>query len=1016
MVVLFVCSSLVADEAPQAKREADAVLSGRIVDEDGDPVTDARLTLSGPDSQRAETDKDGFYAFESISKAGNYRVRISSKRWVSQLNYSKLQLLNLTPKSRATQNFTLQKAAQVQVRTVDEDGNPVRGVTITIASMADERYRNTQGVGTDSDGRAIVGGVKPSEVKYILGFRHRNYAIEKLIVRLKDSDEGELHTVTMRKGITVTGTAVCSDGKPPGGWRILALPNWWHFGVYPNGEVITNEGVFELKHIVPGEYNVTIAVPHGEGGSQPRTVLQDDLVSLPQPLSVKMDYPSPASLAYIAGTATLIGKPDGFRGVWLHARSTDGKYTSGFYLRQGKSEFRIGPVPKGKYDIEIASPVLEPVNLKDVNAPTKDMKVELSVRGKPTLKGSIAAPGGGKLKDLKVSIFKLRTLQGPNYAEDAGWRSLDPADGRFSIAVNSPGIYVVTAKAEGFAPTSSPQINTTDKEQKPIRLVLNKGLPLRGIVVDASDQPVARAKIQMRSLAGKSSSARMRDFQSDEGAVYSDDNGEFLIPNLATEPDALKVTKKGYCFTRLEQVNVKDYTEKPLRIRLTEGGEIRGLVFDGKGNPVVGAVLHFQDGFHGSDYERGNHASTTTDTKGFYRVRNLPEQPIYITCGDEWNGSGVVRRTVVPKDGGRLTVHFGGSAKLTGRLKVNGKWAADTRVQLGGWHEFSGIGKAFARTDADGRFTFFGAPPGLWTLYYGEGTQPTEWARVREIEVGASSTGDVGEIDHVSGSVIVKADVSDPEQRAQMNIGLSQLHEFWHAGQAVGKRPRGRNNSEDQRFDHVPVGNYEIVCRQPSQLVTHHPVSVTSETPTQEFTIPVISGTASIAGTVEPGLLKTTYVDFWHENERWHVNTRIKESGEIAVSNLPAGRWTLRASGLRTGPGIFTVNLKDGEKKSIEITKENAMTSAPFGYATIDVQIEPSLLTPARTELIGSQGLAEPLNRYKAETDYFIPAGEYECVVSLPGFKTYREKLNVKPYDPEDKSGRLKKTIKLQKE
>ena len=87
--------------------EAKCALSGRIVDDTGAPVTDATIEMSfnrGGTDLTARTDEAGRYAFEKVAQAGEYRIRITSKRWIGVHNRDAktVDLVERTPAVAAT--------------------------------------------------------------------------------------------------------------------------------------------------------------------------------------------------------------------------------------------------------------------------------------------------------------------------------------------------------------------------------------------------------------------------------------------------------------------------------------------------------------------------------------------------------------------------------------------------------------------------------------------------------------------------------------------------------------------------------------------------------------------------------------------------------------------------------------------------------------------------------------------------------------------------------------------------
>ena len=983
------------DAAREEGSQNDAILSGRITDETGAPVTDAEITLRGPANKKTSTDAAGNYSFAEIGSPGEYRIQIESMGWVNQRNWSKLERVDLTKASREIRNFTLNRAGVVRIQAVDEDGVPLKDIRINVASMADERFRNTESVTTGVDGWATVGGIDPSPVKYIFGLRHDDYAFEKLITFVKEPGVSDPYKITMRKGVSITGTAVCSDKKPPTGWNILAMPTWWHFGVYPNGTPVLKDGVFELKHIVPGEYKVTIDVPNGDSGAQPHTVLTADLLKQKQPLAVKMDYPSPASLTYISGTVSYSGAAEGLNGVWIFARSDDGKYHTSVHINRKQKEFRLGPTPKGLYRLEISAPKIESIKLAAVEAPTEDLKIQLKAREKPRLAGRVLLPDGKTpATRFRLSVLKIRSFPGSNYVQDARWKTINSTDGTFSQEVNSPGIYRISVLADGFAATNSDDIDTQEKTNG-IDIVLETGVPLSGTVVDDKGNPLANVKIQSLLLSGKDADGPTGDYVSDVGSVLSDKQGRFTFPHFARGQDELKASLPGYCFTKVEDFNVDNHVGEPLKITMNRGGTIRGLVFDGDGNPAPGKVLIFQDRHYGSDYERGRLAATTSDSKGFYKVDNLPLQNVHIVCGDEWNGLGVVRKTVFSQNGKRLTVNFGGPSPLNGTITVNGEPLAEKRLELAGHSPRSGVLKMFAKTDAGGNFTLFGAPPGIWTLYYQEDQH--NWNPLQQVEIGADGSADLGQIDYRVRSITLNCKPSDPQTLSELYFQLMEYNPIWAHGRNVGSlRPR-KTGKGPFVFDNVPPGDFEISCRRTGHVMIRQRLTIPADRTDQEIDFEIPNGTASVVGHVAASIIEPgDALKFWSEDGRWQAFASIEKDGSFTLKNMPAGKWLIRDKDTRTWPPIFSITLAEGEQRTLELTDENvSRKESRNGFGTIRTYLPNGALTPCRVSLSGPDGPVPPHSTQFASSSFVAPPGEYRVTVKLKGFETHQQMITL---------------------
>ena len=770
---------LVADnKTPESK----PVLSGQILDEAGAPVTDATIELTGSrrtsdrglNHYKTETNANGHYAFEDVKEADTYRVRIESTRWVGLTNYRELPKVQLSLQSEITRDFQLQKACSIRVRVVDELGNPISRVSIYSALLSDERWGNSQGVHTDKDGWATIGGLKPSATEYIFGTLSREYGFAKLVKKLDNPAIQPEEMIVLSKGIDVSGTVICSDGKPAAGWTIKAMPDWWHFGASLLGAKIAEDGTFTLSHIVHDKYDVTVGVPTGEGMTREERALSD--VALPSkagPLEVRLRIPSPQSMAAIKGNVTTSGRKLQQR-VSVYARSENGSHFGSGSIMPGEQEFSISPLPPGRYTVTFSSTEVEQKRVPNVKAPTDDLKVELQVTGKPRLLGAVVrADTKEPLSHFKIRVLKVGHLRGPGYVQDTQWLTMEDPQGEFEVDVVGPGIYQVVAAANNLAMARSEPINTDEYDGKQLTLELSRGITLTGAVVDEEGRPIDDATVTALSQSSGAVPGATKKFAGEEGAVKTS-QGKFALHNLPAGKEVLRVTHPDYCFALSSEIDIEENDFEVEPIVMTEGGTVSGHVYDDDGQPEPNVTLFFQDrsGYSGrGGNEAGRLATAVTDQEGYYEVRHLPEQLCYVHREDEWNDLGVVRSAILPINGQQHQLDFGGTNAVAGRLLVNGEPLRNARLQLGGENPNFGVFKAFARSDENGEFTFWGPSHGLRTLYYGAPERRNDWIRAKEVVI-ERDTNDLGEIDVRSATLLVSVAGLSKEQSLRTRVFL----------------------------------------------------------------------------------------------------------------------------------------------------------------------------------------------------------------------------------------------------
>ncbi len=349
-----------SDEKPevdvnQAKSvTANGVLSGRITDDTGAPVTDAEIELSLQHEVigKTKTDADGKYTFERVTQAGEYRLTILTQRWVGigAQNTRDLPRVELNPRSPTVRDLTLPRACRLKLEIVNEEGQPIRKVHVVSRLIGDANpYDYVNGGFTDKLGQTTVHGLKPSaDQKHDVAAMSDDYALEHIEITLDNPEIIVERKLVLRKGQPVTGKVLCSDGKPAAGWSINAMPIWWHFVISPNGQKIEADGSFTLPHVAPEKYNVDVSIPSGGGSSTLKTVLSD--VALPGddgPLAITVDSPSPTAMTKLSGKLQFSGGVLK-SGIHVDARSIDGKYFGSTFIRPEDNSVRTRSNPSWK--------------------------------------------------------------------------------------------------------------------------------------------------------------------------------------------------------------------------------------------------------------------------------------------------------------------------------------------------------------------------------------------------------------------------------------------------------------------------------------------------------------------------------------------------------------------------------------------------------------------------------------------------------------------------------------------
>ena len=205
--LLFICqlNCLLAQDADKSKTdEVKAPFFGRVVDTDGNPVTDAKISLQGPSYLQTETDEQGKFWFLDAKEAGEYRLRIESSKWVGITDFRKTPQIIIDPDQPTEKQFTLERACQVELTVVDEKGEPVKAA-VYYKPLAGEQFGNASNSATNAAGVALVGGLDPSLGKYSVVASSSAHAPSQVIVSTDDRNVIQKHKLVLAQGKSIKG-------------------------------------------------------------------------------------------------------------------------------------------------------------------------------------------------------------------------------------------------------------------------------------------------------------------------------------------------------------------------------------------------------------------------------------------------------------------------------------------------------------------------------------------------------------------------------------------------------------------------------------------------------------------------------------------------------------------------------------------------------------------------------------------------------------------------------------------
>jgi len=992
------------------------VLSGLITDaETHEPVTGAKVYathVKGGRIHPSETDPNGFYCFKDVRQDGDYNIQIFQKEYVGVHYHDKVKI-HLQKENQAVKDFKLQRACMIDISVVDEEGQPIAGTYFLNTLLADEEKREIGDTvhreKTDADGLILLGGFKPIDTPYLIVAGHRvrgdlvqrkgmryyetypDYAPGRLEVILTEPNTVEFREIILEKGNSVAGYIEYLDGEPATDLKISAYPKWWHSNYLPKGYPVDANGYFALKHILPGSYNIQASVPVSDDSWRGKSLGYRELpLEDGELLELRFPERSTKSLASISGTVKWIGegKP---RYVHIDARTPQGmrSFTSLARNRKGELEnnFFMERLEPGIYTLKFTGDDIEETTVRNVRAPSEGLVVEIPIKQETILRGKVLDKYDGN----PVTKFEVGL--------NNNWVQFEHPEGEFELASKGNECKRVAVRADRYATKLSEEICPDANE--PTVIELGIGGAIEGIVLDEKRKPIQGAKISYRYR-------RSRDEESNEKYITATDaNGLFVIEDVP-ESDGwewFEVHHPNYA-PEVKQIEIEPDYITDVEIVLKKGCTVEGYVYNSGGKPVPDTTLYFLDETSYSYWEgnRGRLGSITTDSNGFYRITGMPEKLCFGFRQEPDKQLGVVLTSILPKNNKTSRLDFGGQWYATGRLLKEGKPETNIKVMLRG--DIAGYETAFtayALTDAEGRFAFWGIPSGSRFMYWSiPGMHGwNQWVEIGRFNFESGFDLDMGDFELQLAEVAIGIIAENPnESLNQLDAYVQKYDEKMYYGRKAGQlSPRNEPNAP-YIFSNVAPGIYEAIARRSGYPTIHKVFEIEQGRKKCNVDLWVPAGSASLSGKIIPSDPKELQIPLMLRSIDQEITMGIQPTadGSYKISNLPAGDYIIgRASvALSRQSKIEEVSLKSGENKSFDI-EVDSIGRKYGGYLVVLIVTEEGLpLAGAKAWLEKGGKIIEPHFDSEKSKSFAGDTGEYTLYAEFPGYKNVQQKVRIK--------------------
>lgn len=656
-----------------------AAISGKVLDENGQPVAGAQVCAQADSERLGQADKrrasctlagrDGHYRLERLFGV-RQRVSASAPGFIPRMytrgeGAAKRDVVELRPGMEARDvDITLQGGG-VEIRGVVKDlsGGAVEGAQV----QADSAFALS---GPDGGfalwvrpGDAWVGATADG---YAMGFDSGAAPGHRFEIFL--TPEAVLIGKVVRGG----------DGAPIEGAKVTASGDGWG---WDEGSAFTDaEGRFRLDGLEPGAYKPRAEADDAVGLADEQVILglgetsQELVITAHPAFFVEGRIVVDGGASCDAGSVRLQDKVNA-RGDWGQAEADGAVRLRG--MLPGEYEVNVrceGHVSAERYDRVVVAD-------KSVSGLTWTVTRGQSIRG------VVVDAAGKPVRAINVSADPRPDPDQPRAHRTSTWGGQTDDAGRFELAGLLPGVYDLELNAWD-PPRATPP--------KPVEVTLPKGqdidglrieLPatgeVRGVVRDAQGRGVAKANV------------RMNDGKQWLSAAAADD-GSFSFPHVAAGEYRVTASRGWSSNMRAPGTSDDDVQGEKVVVQAGRTAEVKlvvesvsgvltGVVRDADGGPVADAFVEAtresdsaakaaggakRDGRWGSFWQTPH----LTDQDGRFSLTDLPAGKYTVRAHRKGGGEGFREHVEL---GGEVEVTIAEAGRMSGTVGLRGGGAPE---------------------------------------------------------------------------------------------------------------------------------------------------------------------------------------------------------------------------------------------------------------------------------------------------------------------------------------------------
>lgn len=897
-----------------------ASLSGRVVDEDGRPVPDAKVGITSGDESpfrfvqrawagdpgaRIRSRADGTFSASRLPPGENQRLNVQHP------DYERGKLGGIALVAGGTRTgvvVTLRRGLVLSGTVKDPEGNPIPGAELTLSQSRVVRSARggammqvSLGGAPDSpaaksgaDGRFELKGIPAGDWAFTAKAPGRATEVVDPLKLVRDARPDPIDVV-LSPGAAIAGFVLRktgggaegyiilprASGKPPtGGFGTGMMPTGPDGAFFLDGLKAGESYDLQLFGVAsmggPGPVKKGIAAPAAnvewivEGAGRIEGFAVDGRTGQPLTsfeVSCQADRPG-----FGGGSVIRMGRRAGGRGFGGAGEAVPVEAPDG--------RFALEDVPAGKWQVVVTAKGYQVGRAGGVvveEATTTD-GVEIRVAPGSTLKGRVTdARSGRGVPEATVGVTGEAGGQAIAGSGDGGGLVTD-VDGRFEAEGLAPGRIRVSVDHPDY--TDWRESVELKEGGSSVEVALSRGSSLGGVVLSETRQPMPGAEVALQGA-----NAPGRGFGGGESAT-TDASGRFRFDHLVPGRFTLLASVPGQTTESVEAVVVAGESKDDVSLVLAGGTTIRGVVSGLPESQRTGVSVS-------AIGPREYWASVRTGADGRFELADAPPGTISLraTAGDfisDATRSAAGSVTIV--EGQReaeAEIVFEGTGALSGRVTRGGQPVAEARVFVGGGR---GASSGSGRTDESGSYRIEGIAPGDYTVNVQAAQGMGGRAVSKELRIDGESSLDVDLPMARLFGVVVDGSTKQPLSDARITANLEGT---------PSARPGFATSDSNGRFfvDDLEPGPYKLTLRRSGYQEADDSASAT-EDGGDAGTIEMTRG-VGLEVRVRDGIyqipLRSAYVQVKDGAGATVTSTglALDGDGKGEISSLRPGRYTL---------------------------------------------------------------------------------------------------------------------------